>query len=76
VRERDAGIVVHSFKEVERAVTELLAPGTLGRMRSNAAAIQNRAVFEIPDILEKILASQDSDEPNSAPDQQDVDSQD
>ncbi len=60
VRERDVGIVVHSFKEVERAVNELLAPGTLTRMRSNAAAIKNRAVFEIPDILEKILNSQES----------------
>jgi hypothetical protein len=63
VRERDAGIVVHSFKEVERAVAELLAPGTLARMRSNAVAIKNRAVFEIPDILEKILTSP---EPNAS----------
>jgi 1,2-diacylglycerol 3-beta-galactosyltransferase len=60
VREREAGIVVDSFKEVERAVTELLAPGALAKMRSNAAAIENRAVFEIPGILEKIL---DSTEP-------------
>jgi hypothetical protein len=58
VREREVGIVVHSFKEVERAVKDLLAPGTLARMRSNASAIKNRAVFEIPDILEKILNSE------------------
>ncbi len=58
VRERDVGVVVHSFRGVERAVKELLAAGTLERMRSNAAAIKNRAVFEIPDILEKILSSQ------------------
>jgi 1,2-diacylglycerol 3-beta-galactosyltransferase len=58
VREREVGIVVHSFKDVERAVKELLAPGTLARMKSNASAIKNRAVFEIPDILERILNSQ------------------
>ncbi|HUK30139.1 MAG TPA: glycosyltransferase [Candidatus Acidoferrum sp.] len=61
VRERELGIVVHSFREVARAVKELLEPGTLARMRSKAAAINNRAVFEIPDILEKILSSPDAD---------------
>jgi UDP-N-acetylglucosamine:LPS N-acetylglucosamine transferase len=57
VREREVGIVVHRFREVVRAVKELLAPGALARMQSNAAAIHNRAVFEIPDILERILSS-------------------
>ncbi|HEV3218826.1 MAG TPA: glycosyltransferase [Candidatus Acidoferrales bacterium] len=60
VREREVGIVVHSFRDVVGAVNELLSPGTLARMRSNAAAIKNRAVFEIPDILEKILNSPES----------------
>jgi hypothetical protein len=58
VREREVGVVVHSFREVERAVNELLAPGTLTKMKSNATAIKNRAVFEIPEILERILSSQ------------------
>jgi 1,2-diacylglycerol 3-beta-galactosyltransferase len=57
VREREVGIVVQSFREVVKAVNELLSPGTLARMRSNATAINNRAVFEIPDMLEKILNS-------------------
>jgi hypothetical protein len=60
VREREVGIVVHSFREVVKAVNELLAPGALARMRSNASAIDNRAVFEIPDMLEKILNTTDS----------------
>jgi 1,2-diacylglycerol 3-beta-galactosyltransferase len=58
VREREVGVVVHSFREVEGAVNELLAPGTLTKMKSNATAIKNRAVFEIPEILERILSSQ------------------
>jgi len=57
VREHGVGIVLNSLRRVESALWELLAPGTLARMRENAAAIQNRAVFEIPGILESILSA-------------------
>jgi hypothetical protein len=33
----------------------MIEPGTLARYRANAAGFQNRAVFEIPGMLEKIL---------------------
>ena len=55
VREKDVGLVVNDFKHVPRAVGELLAPENYSRLRANAQAIRNRAVFEIPDILEKIM---------------------
>ncbi|MFN0106035.1 MAG: glycosyltransferase [Bryobacteraceae bacterium] len=58
VRSHGVGIVVESFKEIERAVREMLEPGTLGRFQTSAASIDNRAAFEIPEILEEILASQ------------------
>jgi 1,2-diacylglycerol 3-beta-galactosyltransferase len=57
VREKQVGLVLKNFRKVDRAVAELLDPATFARFRSNAAALGNRAVFEIPDMLEKILES-------------------
>jgi len=37
------------------AVAELLQPGELPRIRERAAGMRNRAVYEIPEIFEKIL---------------------
>jgi 1,2-diacylglycerol 3-beta-galactosyltransferase len=38
-------------------VEKLLQPDNYARFRANAAALNNRAVFEIPEILENILKS-------------------
>lgn len=56
VREKEVGLVVHSFNDIRSAVETLLDPATLTRFRRNTAAVRNRAVFEIPDILDKIMA--------------------
>jgi 1,2-diacylglycerol 3-beta-galactosyltransferase len=56
VLEKQVGIVLKNFKSIEKAVAEMIEPRTLARYRTNAAALHNRAVFEIPEILEKILA--------------------
>lgn len=56
VLEKEVGIVLRNFKRVEKAVAQLIEPATLGRYRANAAALDNRAVFEIPEMLQKILA--------------------
>jgi UDP-N-acetylglucosamine:LPS N-acetylglucosamine transferase len=56
VLEKQVGIVLRNFRTIEKAVAQLIEPATLARYRSNAAALQNRAVFEIPEMLEKILA--------------------
>ena len=55
VVEKQVGIVVRSFRHITQAVGDLLAPETYRRFRANAAALENRAVFEIPDILQRIL---------------------
>ncbi len=55
IRERGVGIVLPGFRRIREAVDELLAPEHYARFRVNAAAQQNRAVFEIPDMLERIL---------------------
>lgn len=57
VREKGVGLVVRRFREIGRAVDELLAPGNYQRFRERAAAVRNRAVFEIPEILDRILGS-------------------
>jgi len=56
VREQDVGLVLRNFRGIDAAVKELLEPATYARMRANAAAQSNRAVFEIPDMLESILS--------------------
>ncbi len=50
-----AGIVLPDFRGIDAAVKRLLEPGNYARFREAAAAQHNRAVFEIPGILEKIL---------------------
>jgi len=53
VLERNAGLVVPNFRGIRGAVEELLRD--LTRYRAAVAQIHNRAVFEIPDMLAKIL---------------------
>jgi UDP-N-acetylglucosamine:LPS N-acetylglucosamine transferase len=56
VVEKEVGIVLRSFREIVGAVKKMIAPGTLQRFHANAAALKNQAVFEIPGMLEEILA--------------------
>jgi UDP-N-acetylglucosamine:LPS N-acetylglucosamine transferase len=53
VEENRAGLVLDSFKTIHRAVAELT--NHMDEYRSGVARIDNRAIFEIPDILERIL---------------------
>jgi 1,2-diacylglycerol 3-beta-galactosyltransferase len=57
ILEHGVGLVVPHFRRVDQAVARMLEPGRLARFRANAAAMNNRAVFEIPDLLERILAA-------------------
>jgi len=53
VREHHAGMVVDNFRGIAGAVKELL--GSLDSYRESVSRIENRAVFEIPEILATIL---------------------
>jgi glycosyl transferase family 28 len=53
--EKQVGLVLRGFDKIAAAVAQLIEPAALARYRANAAALHNRAVFEIPEILEKIL---------------------
>jgi len=55
VAEKRVGIVLHNFREVVSGVQHMLDPATLAEFRKNVAALENRAIFEIPEILEKLL---------------------
>jgi UDP-N-acetylglucosamine:LPS N-acetylglucosamine transferase len=55
VREQGVGIVLPDFRRIGRAVDALLEPEPYTRFRSATERLHNRAVFEIPDILENIL---------------------
>ncbi|HUO34971.1 MAG TPA: glycosyltransferase [Candidatus Acidoferrum sp.] len=55
VLEKEVGIVLKSFREINPAVAQLIDPAALARYRANAAALHNRAVFEIPAMLGQIL---------------------
>jgi 1,2-diacylglycerol 3-beta-galactosyltransferase len=55
VIEKGAGIVLPNFTHIASGVRQLLAPGALDSYRANVASIENRAIFEIPEILDQIL---------------------
>lgn len=53
--ERGLGVVLRNFSGIDSAVGEILKPGRLAEMRAATEQIHNRAIFEIPDILQAIL---------------------
>ena len=57
IQENEFGMVLKDFRGIADAVTGLLTGDRLGAIKRKIAATKNRAVFEIPPILEKILAT-------------------
>jgi len=55
LREQGAGIVLPNFRGIAKAARELLDPPAYARFRAATERMRNRAVFEIPEILERIL---------------------
>jgi 1,2-diacylglycerol 3-beta-galactosyltransferase len=53
VTENSVGVVLKNFRGIAEAVQ--LLEQNLPRYKASAAAIHNRAIFEIPDILDKLL---------------------
>jgi Glycosyltransferase family 28 C-terminal domain len=60
VKEERVGIVLKNFREVVDGVKQMLEPATLAQFRQNVAAQNNRAIFEIPEILAKLLGEPES----------------
>jgi UDP-N-acetylglucosamine:LPS N-acetylglucosamine transferase len=55
VAEKRVGIVLRSFREVVSGVQRMLESAALAEFRKNVATLENRAIFEIPEILDKLL---------------------
>ncbi len=55
VEEKRVGIVLRSFREIVPAVEQFNAPARLEEFRRNVAGLENRAVFEVPEILGRLM---------------------
>ncbi len=55
VREKGVGMVLKSFKDIVEGVRQILEPARLAEFRKNVVALDNRAIFEIPEMLAKLL---------------------
>jgi 1,2-diacylglycerol 3-beta-galactosyltransferase len=69
VTEKRVGIVLHSFKEVVEGVRQMLEPARLAEFRKNVSALNNRAIFEIPEMLAQLLreSTESADRPAAPP---------
>ncbi len=56
VQAHRVGVVVRGFREVARAVGSLLEHGRLDELRASAKSICNRAVYEVPEMMEEVMA--------------------
>jgi 1,2-diacylglycerol 3-beta-galactosyltransferase len=67
IEEQGIGAVVPNYDVLCDAVREMLAPERFRRLRQRLESIENRAVFEIPAMLDEILArSREGDVPRLA----------
>jgi len=55
VTEKGYGIVVNSFREIASSVARLLEPSIFDQFRRSAGTYSNRALFEVPVIVEQCL---------------------
>jgi 1,2-diacylglycerol 3-beta-galactosyltransferase len=55
VKQQGVGESLRSFAGIVPAVERMLAPGRLEQLRKRVTAMENRAIFEIPEILAKLL---------------------
>jgi hypothetical protein len=61
IRDQQLGVVVKNFKKLPRAIEQLADTEVRRRMGRRARNLNNRAVFEVPDILELILQGKKPD---------------
>ncbi|GEM_PF-6847318 len=69
IRENGLGIVVRSFRQVADAISRVHDPQQLERLRNNLRKFENLAIFEIPELLDGLIAArldQTAVEPHAA----------
>ena len=57
VQRNELGVVVRSFNEVMDGIRQMLDSQRLAHFRFRAGALNNRAVFEILDLLQALIAA-------------------
>jgi len=57
IERHQLGMVLRSFNEIVAGIAQMLDPQRLAHFRSRVRALNNRAVFEIPDLLEALIAA-------------------
>jgi 1,2-diacylglycerol 3-beta-galactosyltransferase len=60
IKEQGVGVPITNIRALPQAVSSLLAPAQYHAMKQRIQALSNRAVFEVPNILEKILNQADA----------------
>jgi UDP-N-acetylglucosamine:LPS N-acetylglucosamine transferase len=59
--QNQVGVVLHSFAEIEKGLEIMLDPERMTRFHTRIRSMENRAVFEIPDMLDAIIAARDGE---------------
>ncbi|MBD6619607.1 UDP-N-acetylglucosamine--LPS N-acetylglucosamine transferase, partial [Komarekiella sp. 'clone 1'] len=57
IQQKKVGLVINSFRNIDQAVEKFLQPEHFAQYRANVAAVNNQAVFEIPEIVQNILTT-------------------
>jgi 1,2-diacylglycerol 3-beta-galactosyltransferase len=60
--EKGVGVTIPNFRGIARAVDRLLEPANYAKYHAATEALDNRAVFEITNILERILCGASTDQ--------------
>jgi hypothetical protein len=58
VKEKQLGVVLSSFSRIDEGVKQMLDPAIYAQFRRNVEGINNRAIFEIPEIVNSLLPTQ------------------
>ncbi len=61
IAQHQFGVVLRSFSEIVSGIEKILQPDWMARFHLRAGAFNNRAVFEIPAMLEVLLASRSAE---------------
>jgi hypothetical protein len=59
VREQGVGIVLSNFRNIAKALDAMLDPAAYQQFRGAAERLRNRAVYEVPGILERLAGTAD-----------------
>jgi 1,2-diacylglycerol 3-beta-galactosyltransferase len=57
VKEKKVGIVLENFSEIVGGVKQILEPGALAEFQRNVERLENRAIFEVPEIFGRLMGS-------------------